>query len=298
VRLLVLGKTGQVGGELQRALSGVGEVTALSRTDGNFEDAAQLKRSVVNAAPDVIVNAGAYTGVDKAESEPDRADRINHLAVGELAKLAAQRGAWLIHYSTDYVFDGAKTSPYVETDPVNPINLYGRTKLAGERAVLATGAKALIFRTSWVHSGRGQNFIRTMLRLAAERDSLQVVADQIGAPTSAALIADVTATAVRAIAAGTTTEGGIYHLTAAGETSWHGLARFVIETALAQGATLRVTPDAVIPIATSAYPTAAPRPANSRLETSKLRAALNLALPDWRDGAQQTVAALLGGGPS
>jgi len=297
VRLLVLGKTGQVGHELQRALTGVGEVVAHGRDEANFEDAAQLRRSVVDAAPDIIINASAYTAVDKAESELERADRTNHRAVGELAELAAQRGAWVIHYSTDYVFDGRKTSPYVETDTTNPISVYGRTKLAGEQAILAVGGNALIFRTSWVHSEQSQNFVRTMLRLAAERDSLRVVDDQIGAPTSAALIADVTAATVRTIGAGTAPDAGIYHLTAGGETSWYGLARFVIEAALARGAVLRVTPDKIAAIATSEYPTPAARPANSRLDTSKLRSALNLSLPDWRDGAQHTVDALLAQAP-
>ena len=195
VRILVLGKTGQVGWELDRALSPRHDVVALGRADADLEDAGLLRRAVIERAPEIIVNAAGYTAVDRAEGEVARAERINHFAVAELAELAAASGAWLIHYSTDYVFDGTKTSPYVETDVANPKNTYGRTKLAGERALLASGAKSLIFRTSWVHAGRGHNFVRTILRLAGERDTLRVVADQVGTPTSAALIAEVTAQA-------------------------------------------------------------------------------------------------------
>jgi len=289
VRLLVLGKSGQVGTELQRSLTPLGEVIALDRVEANLDDAAQLERAVLDASPDVIVNAGAYTAVDKAESDPEKADRTNHLAVAELADLALQRDAWLIHYSTDYVFDGRKPSPYVETDPTNPISVYGRTKCAGETAALESGANVIVFRTSWVHAGHGHNFIRTILRLAAERDSLSVVDDQVGAPTSAALIADRTADAIR----DEVLDPGVYHLAAAGETSWYGLACFVVETALSLGAALTVTPERIKPVPTTAYPTPARRPANSRLDTSKLRAALGVSLPDWREGARRTVRDLL-----
>ncbi|MBN9307625.1 MAG: dTDP-4-dehydrorhamnose reductase [Devosia sp. 67-54] len=293
MRLLVLGKSGQVGWELQRALLPLGDVVALGHTEADFEDAAQLRRAVQDAAPDIIVNASAYTAVDKAESEPDRADRINHRAVGELAELAAARDAWLIHYSTDYVFDGRKPLPYVETDAVGPAGVYGRSKLDGERAVAASGARALVLRTSWVHAGRGHNFIRTMLRLARERDSLRVVDDQIGAPTSAALIADVTAHAIAAVARGEPPAPGLYHLAAAGETSWHGLACFVVDEALRRGATLTTAPERIVAIPTSQYPTPARRPANSRLDTSKLRTALGISLPDWRVPAARSVQELL-----
>lgn len=293
MRLLVLGKSGQVGWELQRALLPLGDVVALGHTEADFEDAAQLRRAVQDAAPDIIVNASAYTAVDKAESEPDRADRINHRAVGELAELAAARGAWLIHYSTDYVFDGRNPLPYVETDAVGPAGAYGRSKLDGERAVAASGARALVLRTSWVHAGRGHNFIRTMLRLARERDSLRVVDDQIGAPTSAALIADVTAHAIAAVARGEPPAPGLYHLAAAGETSWHGLACFVVDEALRRGATLTTAPERIAAIPTSQYPTPARRPANSRLDTSKLRTALGISLPDWRVPAARSVEELL-----
>ncbi len=284
MRLLLLGKNGQVGWELQRSLAPLGEVMALGREEADLADAASLRAAVATAAPDVIVNAAAYTAVDKAESEPERADRINHRAVAELAALAAARDALLVHYSTDYVFDGRKVGPYIESDPTGPLGVYGQTKLAGEAAVTASGARALVFRTSWVHAGRGGNFIRTMLRLAGERDSLRVVADQIGAPTSAALIADITAQAIGAALA-----PGVYHLTAAGETSWHGLAQFVIAEALAAGVPLRARPETVTAITTAEYPTPAARPANSRLDTAKLRRALGIALPDWREGARRSV---------
>ena len=296
MRILVLGKSGQVGWELQRALAPLGRLLALGRAEADLEDPAQLRQAVLEAAPDIIVNAAAYTAVDKAESEPERADRINHVAVAELAGLAAQRSAWLIHYSTDYVFDGSKPSPYVEADAPNPVSVYGSTKLAGERAVLTSGASSLILRTSWVHAGRGHNFIRTILKLARERDTLRVVSDQIGAPTSAALIADVTADAARRIAAGKPPATGLYNLTAAGETSWYGLAQLAIEEALAQGAVLQATPHSITAITTAQYPTAAARPANSRLDTTKLREALGRTFPDWRPDVRRSVEALLGGG--
>ena len=288
MRLLVLGTNGQVGWELQRSLAPLGAVIALGREEADLEDAAKLRDAVAGAAPDVIVNAAAYTAVDKAESEPERADRINCRAVAELAHMAAGRGALLVHYSTDYVFDGRKPEPYVETDATAPINVYGRSKLAGEQAIAASSARHLIFRTSWVHAGHGSNFIRTMLRLAAERDSLLVVADQIGAPTSAALIADITAQAIAANLAPDT-----YHLTASGETSWHGLAQFVIAEARAAGIPLKAGPENIAAITTAEYPTPATRPANSRLDTTKLRAALGITLPDWREGARQSVTQLI-----
>ena len=297
MRILVLGKTGQVGWELQRALSTLGEVIALGRDKADFEQVAQLKSAVSNASPDVIVNATAYTAVDQAESEPDRADRVNHRAAADLAELAARRGAWLVHYSTDYVFDGRKSTAYAETDETAPQSVYGRTKRDGETAVLDSKANALILRTSWVHAGRGQNFVRTILRLASEREELRVVADQVGAPTGAELIADVTAHAVAAITRGTPIAAGIYHLAAAGETTWHGLAQFAVAEARQLGAPLKMTPEGILPINTADYPTAAVRPANSRLDTRKLRKALGTTLPDWRVHASRSVAQLLGGRP-
>ena len=293
MRVLILGKTGQVGWELQRALAPLGEVVALGRDEADLEDAAKLSAAVVNASPDVIVNAAAYTAVDKAESEVARADRINHRAVGELGEIAAQRGAWVIQYSTDYVFNGDRPGAYAETEATDPQGVYGRSKRDGETALAASGAPHLILRTSWVHAGRGQNFVRTMLRLAAERPQLRVVADQIGAPTSAALIAEVTADAVARIGRGAPIEGGIYHLTAAGETSWHGLAQEAIAEAERLGAPLMAHAGDVVAITTADYPTPAKRPVNSRLDTRKLRAALGTSLPDWQSGVRQTVAQLL-----
>ncbi len=293
MRVLILGKTGQVGGELQRALAPLGEIVALGRDKADLEDAATLRAAVAGASPDVIVNAAAYTAVDKAESEVARAERINHWAVGELGEIAAQTGAWVIHYSTDYVFDGNKGAPYVETDATDPQGVYGRSKRDGETALAASGAPHLILRTSWVHAGRGQNFVRTMLRLAAERPQLRVVADQIGAPTSAALIAEVTADAVARIGRGAPIAAGIYHLTAAGETSWHGLAQLAIAEAERLGAPLIAHAGDVVAIGTADYPTPAKRPANSRLDAGKLRAALGISLPDWQSGVRQTVAQLL-----
>ena len=289
MRILILGKNGQVGWELQRSLAPLGGVIALGRAEADLESPSSLKAAIDRASPEIIVNASAYTAVDKAESEPERADRINHLAVGEIGELAAARDAWVIHYSTDYVFDGTKTSPYLETDPTCPISVYGRTKRDGEVALGRSGVRHLIFRTSWVHAGRGSNFVRTMLRLAAERDSLRVVVDQTGVPTSAEFIADVTAHAVARVRHGEPVASGIYNLTSSGETSWHGLARFSIAEALSMGARLKVTSDAIAAIKTSEYPTPAARPLNSRLDNSKLLSAFGLEAPDWRYHARRSV---------
>lgn len=289
MRILILGKNGQVGWELQRSLAPLGEIIALGRAEADLEDPASLKWAIDSASPDIIVNASAYTAVDKAESEPERADRINHIAVGEIGGLAAARGAWVLHYSTDYVFDGAKASPYVETDATNPLNVYGRTKRDGEVALERSSARHMIFRTSWVHAGRGSNFIRTMLRLAAERDTLRVVADQLGTPTSAEFIADVTAHAVARIRHGEKVVPGLYNLTAGGETTWHGLARFVIGEAQALARPMKTPAADVAAISTSEYPTPAKRPLNSRLDNGKLLNAFELTSPDWRHHARRTV---------
>ncbi|MBZ0144130.1 MAG: dTDP-4-dehydrorhamnose reductase, partial [Rhodocyclaceae bacterium] len=225
----------------------------------------------------------AYTAVDKAESEPEQANAVNAAAPALLAQEAARRGALLIHYSTDYVYDGAKAAPYVETDPTNPLGAYGRSKLAGEAGIRAAGADHLIFRTSWVYAARGANFLRTILRLAAEREELRIVADQIGAPTWARLIAEATAHALRQAMqerSGGTFDSGVFHLAAAGETSWHGFASAIV----AGRSGLRVK--AVTPITTADYPLPAPRPANSRLDTGAFRARFGLVLPDWRDCLQ------------
>lgn len=290
MKLLLLGKNGQVGWELHRALATLGDLVALDRGEADLADPDGLVARVTSGHPDVIVNAAAYTAVDRAEGEGGVADLVNHRAVAALAAEAARTGALLVHYSTDYVFDGGSADPYGEDDRTAPQGVYGATKRAGEEAIVASGCRHLVFRTSWVHAGRGGNFIRTMLRLAGEREELRVVADQTGAPTGAELIADVTAQAIAATTAGRMATG-LYHLAASGETTWHGLAEFVVATARDLGAPLRV--ERVTPISTADYPTPARRPANSRLSTSRLRAALGIDLPDWRHHAARSVTELL-----
>lgn len=280
MKILLIGKNGQVGQELQRTLLPFGELVALGRDSVDLSDIAAVNRVLAQQAADVIVNASAYTAVDRAESDEAGAAAVNAAAVGAMAEYARAHGALLVHYSTDYVFDGAKAEPYVESDATGPQSAYGRSKLAGEEAILASACKALVFRTSWVFSAHGGNFIKTMLRLAGERDSLNVVADQFGAPTSAELIADVTALAIAAYRRGALADG-IYHLTAAGSTSWHGLASYAIARARAHGASIKVEAAQICPIPTEAYPLPAKRPKNSRLDTNKLSRALDLQLPDW-----------------
>jgi len=285
MKLMLLGRNGQVGWELQRALAPLGELAAFGSDGLDLSDMATLRSRVREVAPDAIVNAAAYTAVDKAESEPERARLINAEAVGVLAEEATRLGAWLVHYSTDYVFDGTKRMPYVEEDATRPLSVYGMTKLQGEEAVRSTHDRHLIFRTSWVYSARGGNFTKTMLRLASERESLRVVADQHGAPTSAELLADVTALALYRMRSGRPNGeafAGTYHVAASGETTWHEYARYVIGLALASGVTLRCPPDRIEPIPTEAYPAPAARPKNSRLDTSKLRRTFDVHLPDWR----------------
>ena len=293
MKILLFGKGGQVGWELQRSLAPLGEVIALDFDSaglcGNFTDLEGVAATVRQVAPDVIVNAAAHTAVDKAESEPKLALTINALAPGVLAAEAKKLGAWLVHYSTDYVFDGSGSTLWYETDTPCPLSVYGRTKLEGEVAV-ATCEKHLIFRTSWVYAARGGNFAKTMLRLARERDRLTVIDDQIGAPTGAELLADITAHAIRTVQSRPDL-AGLYHLTASGETSWHGYASHVIEYARKYeketGETIRVAPEAVSPIPTSAYPLPAPRPLNSRLDTSMIQKAFDVVLPDWRQGVDR-----------
>lgn len=295
--VLLLGKNGQVGWELQRSLSVLGDVVALDRLGegelvGDLRDSAGLARTVQAVRPNVIVNAAAYTAVDKAESERDLAHAINAEAPGVLAREAAKTGAWLVHYSTDYVFDGSGDAPWTEDASTGPLSVYGATKLAGEQAIRGSGCQHLIFRTSWVYAARGNNFAKTMLRLAKERDEMRVVSDQVGAPTGAELLADATAHAIRTARAHTSVSG-TYHLAASGETSWWEYARFVIEHARAAGAPIRVAPDGVLPILTADYPTLAKRPLNSRLVTSNFTEAFGLRLPQWREG----VARMLEEGP-
>lgn len=290
-RILLLGKNGQVGWELQRALAPLGLLVAHDRSTCDLLDIDQLRKVVTDSRPDVIVNAAAYTAVDKAEQDSTSAFTINAEAVAAIATMAAKSRALLIHYSTDYVFDGTKTIPYVENDPINPLCVYGDSKAQGELAITASGCEHLIFRTSWVFAARGANFAKTMLRLASERDSLRVVADQWGAPTSAELIADVTAQAIREVIS-KRAKGGLYHLAAAGETSWHGYANFVFELATRLGAQLKT--NTALPIPAAEYPLPAARPTSSRLDTTKLQNAFDMVMPDWRYHVQRMLIELLG----
>ncbi|WP_236199173.1 dTDP-4-dehydrorhamnose reductase [Pseudomonas pseudonitroreducens] len=294
--ILILGANGQVGWELQRSLAPLGRLLVCDRQRGDLEDLDGLRAMILEQRPAIIVNAAAYTAVDKAESDPERAQQVNAAAVGLLAKLAGELDAWLVHYSTDYVFDGQGDRPFREDHPTAPLNVYGRTKLAGEQAIRESGCRHLIFRTSWVYATRGANFAKTMLRLAGDRDELRVVADQVGAPTSAELIADVTAQALSTLRQHPQAEQltGIYHLAAGGETSWHGFARFVIAEATNLGMSLRTPAERVLPITTQEYPLPAVRPANSRLDTTRLRETFGLTLPDWQFHVRRMLVELIG----
>ena len=288
-KILLLGKNGQLGWELQRSLSVLGEVVALDRHglsgwSGDLSQPSALAQTVQQIQPQVIVNAAAYTAVDRAESEPDLAHAINAQAPEILAQEAQKLGAWLVHFSTDYVFDGSGQQPWTETDACAPLSVYGQTKWQGEQAVVASGCRYLMFRTSWVYGARGGNFAKTMLKLAQERDALRVIDDQIGAPTGADLLADVTAHALAKVLEPGSESSGNYHLAAAGETSWHGYAQFVLTQAKALGVSLKVQPEDVQAIPTSAYPTPARRPLNSRLDTRKIQDTFGLTLPHWTLG--------------
>ncbi|TXI80644.1 MAG: dTDP-4-dehydrorhamnose reductase [Cupriavidus sp.] len=285
--LLVTGSNGQVGFELRRSLAPLGRVVALERSRCDLTQPEALRALVRELRPDVIVNPAAYTAVDKAETDVDTAFAVNGTVPGVLAEVARELGSLLVHYSTDYVFDGAGHKPYGETDAVNPQSVYGKSKLAGEQAIAVSGAAALVLRTCWVAGAHGGNFAKTMLRLARERDSLRVIADQFGAPTTAALIADVTAQIVaRHWLQGERDKfpAGVYHLAARGETSWHGYASHVISGAAARGVALKATAASIEPIPATAYPLPAPRPANSRLDTTKLQSTFDIHLPAWEEG--------------
>jgi len=293
MKILLLGKNGQVGWELQRALAPLGEVMALDRSEGaDLANAQALQAKLREIAPQVIVNAAAYTAVDKAESEPELALAINAQAPGMLAQEAKRLGATLVHYSSDYVFDGSGDSPRSEDETTGPLSIYGRSKLEGEQAIRDSGCQHLILRTSWVYAARGGNFAKTMLRLAAEREQLKVIADQIGAPTGADLLADLTAQMLPALR-GRPELSGTYHAVASGETSWHAYAQYVIEFARARGQVLRVAPDQVLAIPTRDYPTPAQRPLNSRLSTAKLQQAFGLRLPPWQQGVERMLMEIL-----
>ena len=256
---------------------------------GDLSDGEGIAGTVRTLSPDVIVNAAAYTAVDRAESEPELAHAINGRAPGIMAREAKAAGAWLVHYSTDYVFDGSGERPWSEDDPAHPLSVYGASKLEGELAIRESGCRHLIFRMSWVYARRGRNFIHTMLRLAQERETLKVVNDQIGAPTGADLIADVTAHAVRAAVSSTKALAGTYHLAPRGEISWWAYARLVIETARNLGAPLRASPEGVLAVPSEEFPSPAARPRNSRLATAKLERSFGLALPFWEPGVVRTV---------
>jgi len=292
MKVLILGVNGQVGWELQRSLSLLGEVKACDRSTADLVDLDGLRELIRDYSPDVIVNAAAYTAVDKAESDIDTATLINATAVGLLADEAKKLNAWLVHYSTDYVFDGAKDGTYSETDSVNPQSVYGSTKLQGEELIKQSACKFLIFRTSWVYANRGANFAKTMIRLAQEKDTLSVVSDQIGVPTSAELIADVTAHCIYQISKNTALAQdatGIYNLVPNGEVSWYGFAQFVINQAQALGCEMRFNANEIKPITTSEYPLPAKRPLNSKLDTKKIRDTFNIYLPEWQIHARRMV---------
>ncbi|WP_432743272.1 dTDP-4-dehydrorhamnose reductase [Methylobacter sp. G7] len=283
MKMLLTGCNGQVGWELARALLPLGEIIAVNRTQADLADLDGLRHAVQKYNADVIVNAAAYTAVDKAETEKDLAFLINAEAPGVLAEAAKKTGALLIHYSTDYVFDGTKTSAYTEDDVPNPVNIYGQSKLAGEQAIQASGVDYMMLRTSWVYAARGHNFLKSILRLAAEREELNIVADQIGSPTWARLIAETTAHILRQSLLERREGGfnsGLYNLTSAGETSWHGFARMIVDVAQQQQ-NQALKNHTINPIATTAYPLPAKRPANSRLATGRLEQHFGLKMPAW-----------------
>jgi len=298
MKILLFGKNGQVGWELQRSLAPLGELVALDFDSpgplaADFSNPDGLAATMRAVQPQIVVNAAAHTGVDSCESELARAHTLNAAAPAVLAHEAQALGAWLLHYSTDYVFDGSGNTARNEDAPTGPLSVYGRTKLDGEDAIRSSGCRYLILRTSWVYGARGANFAKTMLRLAEERERLAVIDDQIGAPTGAELLADVTAHVLRT-ALQRPEVAGTYHCVAAGETSWNGYARHVIEFARRAGRPVKVASDAIAPIPTSAYPTPALRPKNSRLDTTRLRTTFGLSVPTWQNGVDRTLTELLG----
>ena len=300
MKILLFGANGQVGWELQRSLTPLGELIALDRhsagqAGGLCGDLANLEgivKTVASTRPDVIVNAAAYTAVDKAESDIDNAHLINALAPEALAKAATGVGAWLVHYSTDYVFNGSGSKPWVETDPTGPLSVYGRTKLEGEQRIVSACAKHLTFRTSWVYAARGGNFAKTMLRLGQEREILSVINDQYGAPTGADLLADVTAHAVQQVQQ-QSAHAGLYHLVSSGETTWHGYAKHVLAHAKQMQTASKIIAKDIAAVPTSAYPTPAQRPLNSRLNTAKLQSTFGLTLPPWQQGIDRMLLEVL-----
>lgn len=294
MKILLTGKNGQVGFELHRALAPLGIVYAVDVAECNLADEQSIRQLVQRVRPDVIVNSAAYTAVDKADSEPEIAHAVNAKAPGIVGEEAEKIGAWVIHFSTDYVFFGTKDGAYYEDDITNPQSVYGRTKRDGELALQASGARHLIFRTSRVVGAHGGNFAKTRLRLAADSETLSVVADQYGAPTSAALLADVTSQFIRQLREGSANfPYGTYHLVAGGETNWCDYARYVIDEAIKAGVPMKATPERVTPIAIVQYPTPASRPANSRLDAQRFRQTFDLKLPHWQDGLSHILQQIL-----
>ena len=296
MKILLFGANGQVGWELQRSLSPLGELIALSRHStelcGDLANLAGITNTIANVRPDVIVNAAAYTAVDKAQTDRDAAQLINATAPAAMAQAASAVGAWLVHYSTDYVFDGSGVDPWKETDLPAPLSVYGKTKLEGEQLIQASGCKHLIFRTSWVYAARGGNFAKTMLRLAQERERLTVIDDQVGAPTGAELLADVTALTLRQVLL-RPQDGGLYHLAAAGQTSWNGYAKHVIDQAKLGQPAIKILANEVAAVPSSAFVTAAVRPLNSRLDTTKLQMIFGLQLAPWQHGVERMLSEIL-----
>ncbi|WOE42128.1 dTDP-4-dehydrorhamnose reductase [Acinetobacter chinensis] len=295
MKIVLLGKNGQVGWELQRALAPLGEVIALDRhgesgLSGDMTQPEKVCETLIRLNPDIVVNATAYTAVDQAESDQETAQLVNTDAVASIADSCRQMGALLIHYSTDYVFNGQGTEPFSESDSIAPLNVYGLTKAAGEKAIIESGCKYLIFRTSWVYARQGKNFLKTMLNLAAQREELSVIDDQHGAPTSAELIADVTAQIIPQVCIGDE-KLGVYHLVASGETTWYGYAQYIFEQAKSVGHTLKI--QNVKPIPSSEYPVPAVRPHNSRLNNQKIQQTFNLNLAEWQAGVKRTLMELL-----
>lgn len=299
MRILLLGKNGQVGWELQRSLAPLGDLVALDRSGdiklglcGDLQDLEGLRRTVRTLRPDVVVNAAAHTAVDRAQSEPDLAQRLNAEAPAALAEASQSINALLVHYSTDYVFDGSGTSPWIESAPTGPQNVYGRTKLEGEQAIADVCSRHLILRTSWVFAARGSNFAKTILRLGVDRERLTVIDDQHGAPTGADLIADISAHAIRQTLQ-RPQDKGLYHLAASGETTWNGYARFVVDTARLINPELKLAVKEVAPVPTSSFPTPAQRPHNSRLDTSRLCQTFGVRLPCWKHGVARMLSEIL-----
>jgi dTDP-4-dehydrorhamnose reductase len=294
MKILLLGSNGQLGRELERQLSSVGSVAAFPRSALDITNHRAVMDAVLAIHPNVIVNAAAYTAVDKAETDVERANAVNAEAVANLAQIAHKERAWLIHYSTDYVFDGSKKSPYTETDKPNPINLYGASKLAGEKAISDTKCQHLIFRTSWVIGKDGNNFAKTIMRLAAEGNSLKVISDQLGVPTSPSLISKITIDAIRAIKQNKAWPRGIYHLAPQGVSSWHEIAKTLIVYAEQQRVRLNTQVECIQAITTAEYPTAAKRPLNSQLDTRKLQSQLSFDLPHWKDDFLAVASEIIG----